>query len=85
MGRYDSVIIAEAPDDAARLLRANGAQGNVRTKTLKAFTEDGYREILATLPTPLPYYVGKCPTGRPRTPPGDGTKQLIHPAFVWRC
>lgn len=56
MGRYDSVIIAEAPDDAtaARLLLATGAQGNVRTETLRAFTEDEYREIIATLPIPPP-------------------------------
>lgn len=51
-GDYDLVSIVEAPDDEtyARFLLTLAAQGNVRTKTLKAFTEDEYRRILASLP-----------------------------------
>ncbi len=51
MGRYDMVIVAEAPDDEtiAKLVLATGAQGNVRTETLRAFTEAEYRNLLAAL------------------------------------
>ncbi|MBI5305100.1 MAG: GYD domain-containing protein [Chloroflexi bacterium] len=52
MGQYDAVVIAEAPDDetTAKLALAIGALGNVRTETLRAFTEDEYRKIIAALP-----------------------------------
>ena len=52
MGQYDAVVIAEAPNDevVARFLLSIGAQGNVRTETLRAFTEDEYRKIIAGLP-----------------------------------
>jgi uncharacterized protein with GYD domain len=53
MGQYDLVTIVEGPDDdkaAAQLLLAIGSQGNVRTETLRAFTEDEFREIVASLP-----------------------------------
>ena len=48
MGRYDIVTIIDAPDDATatRLLLAAGALGNVRTETLRAFTERDVGEIL---------------------------------------
>lgn len=51
MGDYDLVCVCEAPDDAvmARFLMQLGMLGNVRTKTLKAFPEAAYREIVATL------------------------------------
>jgi uncharacterized protein with GYD domain len=51
MGEYDLVLVYEAPDDAvaARLTLMLGRQGNVRTKTLKAFPEAAYREIIASL------------------------------------
>jgi uncharacterized protein with GYD domain len=51
IGRYDAVVIAEAPDDAtvAKLAMAVGALGNVRTETMRAFTEDEYRKIVASL------------------------------------
>jgi len=51
MGRYDLVNIIEAPDDetfAAAMLTL-GSQGNVQTETLKAFTEDQYRKICASV------------------------------------
>jgi uncharacterized protein with GYD domain len=52
MGSYDIVTISEAPDDAsaAKVALAIGAAGNVTTETLRAFTEDEYREIVAALP-----------------------------------
>jgi uncharacterized protein with GYD domain len=52
MGRYDAVVISEAPDDetAAKLTLAIGAQGSVRTETLRVFTEEEYRKLIAALP-----------------------------------
>jgi uncharacterized protein with GYD domain len=52
MGRYDAVVIAEGPDDetAAKLALAIGSQGAIHTETLRAFTEDEYRKIIAALP-----------------------------------
>jgi len=51
MGAYDLVAICEAPDDAvaARFSLTLGAQGYVKTCTLKAFPEDAYREIIRSL------------------------------------
>lgn len=52
MGQYDLVTLLELPNDetAARLLLTIGGLGNVRTTTLRAFTEDEYRSIIAGLP-----------------------------------
>lgn len=52
MGQYDAVIIAEAPDDetVAKLALATSSQGAIHTETLRAFTEDEYRKIIAALP-----------------------------------
>jgi uncharacterized protein with GYD domain len=51
MGRYDIVTVSEAPDDlaAAKVALAVGSAGNVSTETLRAFSEDEYREIVASL------------------------------------
>jgi len=51
MGEYDMVVIGEASDDAvmARFALTLGMKGNVRTKTLKAFPEAAYREIIGSL------------------------------------
>ncbi len=51
LGEYDLVGIYEAPDDAvaARFSLMLGMLGSVRTKTLKAFPEAAYREIIASL------------------------------------
>jgi uncharacterized protein with GYD domain len=51
MGDYDLVMIYEAPDDAvaARFTLLLGMLGTVRTRTLKAFPEAAYREIVASL------------------------------------
>ena len=52
MGQYDMVVIGEVPDEetVAKLSLAIGAQGNIRTETFRAFTEDEYRKIIAALP-----------------------------------
>ena len=51
MGECDMVAVVEAPDDAvlARFSLMLATGGNVRTRTLKAFPEDAYREIIASL------------------------------------
>jgi uncharacterized protein with GYD domain len=50
-GRYDAVVISEAPDDAtaAKASLSLATQGNVRTETLRAFTEDEFRKIAGGL------------------------------------
>ena len=52
LGQYDAIVISEGPDDetAATLALAIGAQGAIRTQTMRAFTEDEYRKIVAALP-----------------------------------
>jgi uncharacterized protein with GYD domain len=52
MGQYDFVLVSEAPDDetVAKALITTGIQGNVTTQTMRAFTEDEYRRIIASLP-----------------------------------
>jgi uncharacterized protein with GYD domain len=51
LGEHDIVFVYEAPDDAisARFLLLLGAAGFVRTKTMKAFPEAAYREIITSL------------------------------------
>lgn len=50
-GQYDAVVISEAPNDetVAKLSLAIGKQGNVRTETMRAFTESEYRGIVTAL------------------------------------
>lgn len=52
MGRYDFVVMAEAPnaEAVAALMLAIGSQGNVITETLRAFTEEEFKGIAANLP-----------------------------------
>ncbi|MER8801062.1 GYD domain-containing protein [Mesorhizobium sp. M0998] len=51
MGDCDMVAVLEAPHDAvlARFSLMLATGGNVRTRTLKAFPEDAYREIITSL------------------------------------
>ncbi len=52
MGRYDAVVINEAPNDEAAatgLLQA-ASMGYVRTETLRAFTESEYKKLVSALP-----------------------------------
>jgi uncharacterized protein with GYD domain len=48
IGAYDLVSVAEAPDDAAlsAALLVLGAQGNLRTTTLRGFTADEFRAVI---------------------------------------
>ena len=51
MGGHDMVVILQAPSDeaVAKVALALGSGGNVRTETLKAFSEAEYRQIVQTL------------------------------------
>jgi uncharacterized protein with GYD domain len=51
MGDYDVIGIYEAPDDAIalRFILMLGKQGSVRTKSLKAFPENAFREIINSI------------------------------------
>jgi len=48
MGHYDVVVIMEAPDDEAisRLMLREGALGNVKSETLRAFSTQEMTQIL---------------------------------------
>ncbi len=49
-GDYDLVMIAEVPSEAVAKYALTVAQkGAVRSKTIRAWTEDEYREIIASL------------------------------------
>ena len=52
MGHYDAVSISEAPDDEsyARIILTLAGAGAIRTQTLRAFTEEEYKRIVAGLP-----------------------------------
>ena len=52
MGQYDYVLITQAPSAqaAASVLMATGAQGNVSTQTMRAFTEEEFKGLVASLP-----------------------------------
>ncbi len=52
MGRYDLVVISEAPDaeTIAKFMLAVGSIGNVKTTTLTAFPEADYMRIISDLP-----------------------------------
>jgi uncharacterized protein with GYD domain len=51
MGEFDMVAVVEAPDDAvlARFALMLAANGNLKSRTLKAFPEFAYREIISSL------------------------------------
>ena len=52
MGEYDYVAIGEAPSDEVALgfSLGLGAQGSVRTTTLKAFSPEQYAGVVSKLP-----------------------------------
>ncbi len=52
LGRYDVVAIIEAPDDeaAAKFALMTGAQGNLSTETMRAFTEAELDRLIESLP-----------------------------------
>jgi len=51
IGKHDMLMHLEAPDDAAvaKFVLSLASGGNVRTTTLKAFSEAEYRKIMAAL------------------------------------
>ena len=52
LGEYDIVMVTEFPDDetAGAAVLALSVLGNVRTKTMRAFTDDEAAAIIAQLP-----------------------------------
>lgn len=52
MGQYDAVVVAELPDDeaVARGTLSYLQKGVVETETMRAFTEDEYRDLVQNLP-----------------------------------
>ena len=52
MGRYDLVVIVDAPDPetVAKIILATASRGAISTETLPAFTEEEYRKIISELP-----------------------------------
>ncbi len=52
LGQCDAIASVDAPNDeaVARFALALGSAGNIRTTTLKGFTEQEYREIIESLP-----------------------------------
>ncbi len=52
MGRYDAVIVSQAPsaDVVAKALLSICSKGNAQTETLCAFPEDEFRKIISALP-----------------------------------
>lgn len=52
MGQYDAVVIIEAPDEETMtaVAIATAGQGNIRTTTLRAFTEEEIPGVLDKLP-----------------------------------
>ena len=51
MGRYDIVTLVDAPNDEAiaNIALSTGSKGSVRTETLKAFTEQEFRNLLSKM------------------------------------
>jgi uncharacterized protein with GYD domain len=51
MGQYDMVIVAEAPNDeaVAKAILAIGSKGAVHSETMRAFTEEEYRNIIGAV------------------------------------
>ena len=51
IGSYDAVIVIDAPNDDtfAKIALSLGKGGNIRTKSLKAFDEAQFREIIGTI------------------------------------
>ncbi len=52
MGKYDYVVIGEAPSDEAMMtyLLALGSLGNVRSTTMKAFNKEQFEDLVKKLP-----------------------------------
>ncbi len=51
MGEYDAIMICEAPDDETmnRFLLGAGRQGNIRTITMRGFSQEEISQIIQRL------------------------------------
>ncbi|MDM8522414.1 GYD domain-containing protein [Desulfococcaceae bacterium HSG8] len=51
LGQYDMIIFSEAPDaeTIAKVWITAGTAGAVRTETFQVFTEEAYRDIIASV------------------------------------
>ena len=51
LGAYDMISVLEAPNDdaVAKFVLSTASAGNIRTTTLKAFSEADYRKLLGAL------------------------------------
>ncbi len=51
MGQYDVVAVGEFPDDetSLRVNLAGAMQGYIRSETLRAFTEEEFRKVIASV------------------------------------
>src|SRR5437667_3443139 len=70
--QYDAVAISEVPNDetVAKLSLRTAALDNVRTETLRAFNEDEYRKIVASI-------------GQIRWRPPRGRPSRCGPMLMW--
>ncbi len=51
VGHYDLVVVLEGTDEAVtKALLVAGSLGNIRTETLRAFTESEFNGIIANMP-----------------------------------
>lgn len=52
LGQYDTLCIAEAPDDEtiAKISLQLSSQGNVKSETMRAFTEEETIKLISQLP-----------------------------------
>jgi uncharacterized protein with GYD domain len=52
MGRYDTAVVLEAPDDetAAKISLAIGSKGFATAETMRGFTLEEFSKIVASLP-----------------------------------
>lgn len=51
VGQYDLVAVIEGSDEACTaFLLKTGSMGNIKTQTMRAFTQDEFAKILATVP-----------------------------------
>ncbi|MCG3200649.1 MAG: hypothetical protein NFCOHLIN_00509 [Gammaproteobacteria bacterium] len=51
VGHYDMVVVVEGSDEAATtVLLAAGSLGNVRSQTLRAFSQDEMKKIISKMP-----------------------------------
>ena len=52
MGRYDLVVIVDAPDHEtiSKIILATASRGAVSTETLPALAEEEYRKVISEMP-----------------------------------